>query len=446
MSAPAGWYPTPDGNRRYWDGAQWTPHIAPPVMGQPPALAVDHPNRPARTGVVSWFGWGGLCLVALLGAATSGVSGFFVLSGTYVLVVALIALVRGRVAWAHLRTRAAGAAALGAAVVLTVVGGATASPPAPVAAQPTPAPTTASTSPTPTATQTPTPTPSATKVALTPATAAEGTALAAVAELTVKGRAPKTGYDRDEFGQEWFDTDGNGCDTRNDMLRRDLVDKDMKNDCRVLAGTRNPDPYTGKKIPFVVGGASEIDIDHMVALSDTWQKGAASWSAGKRLAFANDPLNLMAVSAGANRAKGDGDVATWLPPNKTYRCQYVARIVSVKVKYEVWVTGAERDAMVRVLSNNCATVPLPQQGPAPTTAAVPESTPKPAPPPAPAPAPPPAPAPAPPPAPAPEPEPPTSVYYENCDAVRAAGAAPLLAGQPGYAPKLDRDGDGIACE
>jgi hypothetical protein len=199
--------------------------------------------------------------------------------------------------------------------------------------------------------------------------------LAAVAKLAVKGRASKTGYSRDAFGQAWFDTDRNGCDTRNDILRRDLVKKDMKNSCKVLAGTRTPDPYTGRTIRFVIGGASEIDIDHVVALSDAWQKGAASWAAGKRLAFANDPLVLVAVDAGANRSKGDGDAATWLPPNKSYRCQYVARQVAVKLKYQVWVTPAERDAMVRVLST-CADTPLPPPGPAPTVAALPKSAPK----------------------------------------------------------------------
>ncbi|WP_353953708.1 DUF1524 domain-containing protein [Knoellia sp. S7-12] len=255
--------------------------------------------------------------------------------------------------------------------------------------------------------------------------------MAAVAMLAVKGRAPKTGYSREQFGQTWFDTDRNGCDTRNDMLRRDLVDRDMKNWCKVLAGTRSPDPFTGADVRFVVGGGSEIDVDHVVALSDAWQKGAAKWSAGKRLAFANDPLNLLAVDAGTNRSKGDGDVATWLPPNKPYRCTYVARVVAVKVKYEVWVTAAEREAMVRVLSN-CATTALPGPGPAPTTAALPKSVPKAttesaAPP-------------------ALEPKAPSNVYYKNCDAVRAAGADPIRIGQPGYAPHLDGDSDGMGCE
>jgi Excalibur calcium-binding domain/Protein of unknown function (DUF1524) len=260
---------------------------------------------------------------------------------------------------------------------------------------------------------------------------AAGTALAAAAKLTVKGRAPKTGYTRSQFGQSWYDTDRNGCDTRNDMLRRDLKSRQMRNACKMLAGTLAPDPYTGMSIRFVYGGASEVDIDHVVALSDAWQKGAATWAAGKRLALANDPLNLLAVDASANRSKGDGDAATWLPPNKAFRCTYVARQVAVKGKYGLWVTAAERDAITRVL-RACPLMRLPGPGSASTLAAVPRTASSPAPQPAPAPV-----------APAP---PAGAVYYANCTAVRAAGAAPIRRGDPGYAPKLDRDGDGIGCE
>jgi Excalibur calcium-binding domain/Protein of unknown function (DUF1524) len=256
-----------------------------------------------------------------------------------------------------------------------------------------------------------------------------GTALAAVAGLTVKGRAPKTGYTRAQFGQAWFDTDRNGCDTRNDILRRDLHSRQMQNACKVMAGTLAPDPYTGTSIRFVYGGASEVDIDHLVALSDAWQKGAATWPAGKRLALANDPLNLLAVDSSTNRSKGDGDAATWLPPNKAFRCTYVARQVAVKGKYAIWVTSAERDAMTRVLAT-CPSMPLPGPGSAATVAALPAGSTV-----------------SNPPAPQPAPASPAGVtYYANCTAVRAAGAAPIHRGDPGYASKLDRDGDGIGCE
>jgi hypothetical protein len=261
-----------------------------------------------------------------------------------------------------------GVGVAGLALALTVIGGATAtpSPPAGPAAPTSSSASSPAASATAPATTPPATTPPATKppatappVVPTPS-AANVTALAAVARLPVKGRAPKTGYAREQFGQAWFDADRNGCDTRNDILRRDLVDRQMKNWCKVLAGTRDPDPYTGHSIRFVIGGPSEIDVDHVVALADAWQKGAAAWPPGIRLAFANDPLALLAVDAHTNRSKGDGDAATWLPPNRSYRCAYVARQVAVKAKYGLWVTTAERDAMVRVLSQ-CRGMPLPGQ-------------------------------------------------------------------------------------
>lgn len=198
------------------------------------------------------------------------------------------------------------------------------------------------------------------------ATAAHGSALAAVDSLTVKGRAPKTGYARDRFGSAWADTDTNHCDTRDDVLKRDLKDVTYKEGkCVVAGGTLTDDPYSGDTIRFT-RGASKIDIDHLVSLSDAWQKGAQQWDASKRIALANDPLNLLAVSSGPNRSKGEGDTATWLPGNKGYRCTYVAGQVAVKKKYGLWVTGAERAAMKKVLST-CPDEKLPA-GDAPTSA------------------------------------------------------------------------------
>jgi hypothetical protein len=176
-----------------------------------------------------------------------------------------------------------------------------------------------------------------------------GSALAAVSRLEVKGRAPKTGYSREQFGDGWLSVDG--CDMRDRILARDLRAKSFLSAtrrCVVLSG-RLADPYTSTTIMFARGGASEVDIDHVVALGDAWQKGAWRWPHGERVAFANDPLNLLAVDASANRQKGDGDTATWLPANKPFRCTYVARQVSVKLKYALSVTAAEGDAMRRVL-------------------------------------------------------------------------------------------------
>ena len=181
--------------------------------------------------------------------------------------------------------------------------------------------------------------------------------------LLIKGRAPKTGYDRSLFGESWTDDvtvpgGRNGCDTRNDILRRDLVDVVLKpgsNDCAVLRGILN-DPYTGITVEFVRGpNSAEVQIDHVVALSDAWQKGAQQLDEARRRDFANDPVNLQATSGWVNQQKGDGDAATWLPPNIFYRCAFVTRIVDVKASYGLWVTQAEHDAIAGVLSGCPAT-------------------------------------------------------------------------------------------
>ena len=174
------------------------------------------------------------------------------------------------------------------------------------------------------------------------------TATSLLETLPVKGRAPMTGYDRDRFGPDWPDVDGNGCDTRTDILVRDLVERRMAGRCYVRSGVLLPDPYTGRGLTYV-RGRSVVDIDHVVALGNAWVTGAQQLPRRVRIALANDPLNLLAVSASANRQKGDGDAATWLPSNKRFRCAYVARQVAVKAKYRLWVTRAEREAIVRVL-------------------------------------------------------------------------------------------------
>ncbi|WP_298458791.1 HNH endonuclease family protein [uncultured Cellulomonas sp.] len=178
-------------------------------------------------------------------------------------------------------------------------------------------------------------------------------ARAALASLEVKGRAPRTGYDRDLFGQAWVDVDRNGCDTRNDVLGRDLAVRTVKDGtggCVVLTGTLQ-DPYSGRPVDFVRGvdTSAEVQIDHVVALSDAWQKGAQGWDDATRTAFANDPRNLLAVDGGLNQAKGAGDAATWLPPHRPFRCRYVMRQAEVKAAYGLWVTAAERDAVEREL-------------------------------------------------------------------------------------------------
>ena len=143
------------------------------------------------------------------------------------------------------------------------------------------------------------------------------TAMADLNLLEVKGRAPKTGYSRDQFGKGWV-----------------------------------KDPYTGKEINFSrKQNASAIQIDHVVALSDAWQKGAQQLPKEKRIEFANDPLNLLASDGSANQQKGDSDAASWLPPNKDFRCEYISRQITVKKKYSIWVTASEKSAMQNILQN-----------------------------------------------------------------------------------------------
>jgi len=188
---------------------------------------------------------------------------------------------------------------------------------------------------------------------------AEGSALEQLETLEIKGRAPQTGYSRDQFGNGWLDPDGNGCDGRNDILNRDLDNVITDDDgCTVLSGVLD-DPFTGTTIEFLRGPetSSEVQIDHVVALSDAWQKGAQQLSEEERERFANDPLNLLAVDGPANQQKSDGDAATWLPPNKDFRCEFVAIQTAVKAKYELWVTQAEYDA-IQVILEQCPSQPV----------------------------------------------------------------------------------------
>ena len=235
--------------------------------------------------------------------------------------------------------------------------------------------------------------------------------------LPVKGRAPKTGYSRAQFGDAWSDIDHNGCDTRNDILNRDLTAKQHKNSrgCVVISGILN-DPYTGKVINFMRGKdtSEQVQIDHVVALSDAWQSGAQEISAQERLQLANDPENLLAVDGPANQQKSDSDAATWLPANASFRCSYVARQIRVKAKYHLWVKPAEKEAMINVLTPCAGAAAKP--APAPQVDTPPAQNPAPA------------------------------LAFQTCADARAAGYRNMHRGAPGYSEHLDRDGDGIACE
>lgn len=186
------------------------------------------------------------------------------------------------------------------------------------------------------------------------ANAAETSVETLLESLAVKGRAPKTGYTRAQFGQTWADVNRNGCDTRNDILQRDLTNLSFRagtRDCVVESG-KLVDPYSGITINFIKGVKSsmEVQIDHVVALSNAWQTGAFKLTIEKRTQFANDPDNLLAVQGRLNSQKGDGDAATWLPPLKSYRCTYVTKQIAVKAKYGLWVTAPEKAAMKSILA------------------------------------------------------------------------------------------------
>ncbi|MFE3125536.1 DUF1524 domain-containing protein [Streptomyces hydrogenans] len=171
--------------------------------------------------------------------------------------------------------------------------------------------------------------------------------------LATKGRGPRTGYERDAFGHAWLDkADGvpfarNGCDTRNDLLRRDGRELRFRDgsDCVVVAMTLD-DPYTGTTIDWRKQKAAEVQIDHVVPLSYAWQMGASRWSDAKRKRLANDPLNLLPVQGRANSAKGDSGPASWLPPDRGIRCAYAVRFAQVAEKYELPVTAPDRTAML----------------------------------------------------------------------------------------------------
>jgi Protein of unknown function (DUF1524)/Excalibur calcium-binding domain len=399
------------------------------------------------------------------------VTGSLVLAvGLLLAVLGLVGLVRGRVGRLGMRNRAVAAvvAAGGMTLALAAGGSASGAPdtlaappvrPGPVTANgaASPAESSASTPPPVPASSTPpapvhVPRPSATPRPGTRPTptvvrrAQAGTALAVLDALAVKGRAPRTGYQREQFGQAWADTDRNGCDTRNDILRRDLhalVLKAGTHGCLVLRGTLD-DPYTGRVIAFERGAATSarVQIDHVVPLSDAWQKGAQQWSAQTRTRFANDPLNLLAVDGVTNQRKSDGDAATWLPPRSSYRCAYVARQTAVKARYRLWVTAAERDAVRRVLAACPAQRPPSAAGSVPlgggrTAAAAP------------------APVPAPQPRstssrtsdPASHPSPSLDPRFGTCRAANTAGYGPYRSGvDPEYDWYRDRDHDGVVCE
>ncbi len=467
MTGPAaGWFADPAGSDqlRWWDGTRWTEHFAP----APPVARSEHVVPPADPStrwrfarLRLWPLWlrvvGAVVLCALLVVLAPLVT----LAALVVLVTAIVAMARGSRTWLRFPSRGGAVIALVVSVVVFGVAGALTGlvyptksatvaeksvPFAEVSGTATPS----TPSPAPSTTIDPVDVVTSQPFTGTLATAADAgatdgrAALAVLEAIPVKEKASGAAFDRNTFGPAWIDVDHNGCDTRNDTLARDLHSPALNGSCIVTAGTLT-DPYSGTRLDFRrgVGTSDLVQIDHIVSLSDAWVTGAQALTSDQRTTFANDPLNVIAVSEAARSQKAGASASEWVPSNAAFRCEYVARQVSVKATYGLWVTSAERDAMSKVLQG-CASQPAVTSA----YAAKPVAPPAPA---EPAPA---EPAPAEPapaePAPvepaAPQPAPPASTYYANCSEVRAAGKAPLYAGDPGYSRKLDRDGDGIACE
>lgn len=170
-----------------------------------------------------------------------------------------------------------------------------------------------------------------------------------LARLAIKQNGSHDDYSRQKFGNGW--TKVAGCDTRNIILNRDLDSVKTNELCQVISGTLH-DPYSGRVITFLRGPTSsgQVQIDHVVALSNAWQTGAQLLTATEREAFANDPLELLAVAGEENQKKSGSSAADWLPSNKVFHCPYVARQIAVKLKYYLWVSQEEYNAMKRVLT------------------------------------------------------------------------------------------------
>ncbi|MFG2974220.1 HNH endonuclease family protein [Streptomyces sp. NPDC048331] len=181
-------------------------------------------------------------------------------------------------------------------------------------------------------------------------------AKAQLARLKVeRGRNWQT-YKREDFGRYWSDeTDAvggrNGCDTRDDVLRRDLTElrEGDRNPCVVLSGTLH-DPYTGKVLPYTNRRASQIQTDHVVALGAAWRGGAYAWTPQRRLEYANDLDVLLAVDKQTNYDKGSRTADKWRPPRRAYWCEYARRYTGIKAKYGLSVTAPEKLALQDMLA------------------------------------------------------------------------------------------------
>ena len=171
----------------------------------------------------------------------------------------------------------------------------------------------------------------------------------------------RSGYDRvKHFGTSWPDLDGDGCSEREEILARDF-EQTRGPACKITAGTLH-DPYTGQRIDFTRGKetSGQVQIDHVVALADAWSKGADQWDQERRLQFANDPQNLLAVDGATNSAKSASDASEWLPPNEDFWCEYATAQVQIKTEYTLGVSAAEKQTLDQVLTACVDEKPMPE--------------------------------------------------------------------------------------
>lgn len=278
----------------------------------------------------------------------------------------------------------------------------------------------------------PTTTPAPTTVPSPAATTDSSSTRERLAVLTIDDRPSPQGVYRREEWPHWADVDGNGCDARQDALVAWSIVAATVNragTCKVVAGSW-VSPYDQR----ASNNPGDFDVDHLVPLENAFRSGGWAWSASRRRAYANDPGVLVVASASSNRSKGSDPPDQWRPSNRDSWCAYADGWVKVKSAWGLTVTTSERDALGQMLDTCGLAGPVwPLGGSALTPPAVTPVTPA---------------------VPVAPVVPPTSsapspggeVYYANCTAARAAGAAPIRAGQPGYRTALDGDKDGIACE
>ncbi|WP_263477112.1 HNH endonuclease family protein [Mobiluncus curtisii] len=179
-----------------------------------------------------------------------------------------------------------------------------------------------------------------------------GGSLHELCALKVRKDAGPDGYQRDLFGAGWMDPDGNGCDTRADILARDFQSPRFGNSakpCRLTGGTFH-DPYTGKTMQFETPPGRKVQIDHVVALGNAWKSGAWAWTKAQREAYANDPSVLLAADGPANQQKSDASADAWMPSNRNFRCAYARQQIDIKYRWNLTVTAPEKAALLSALA------------------------------------------------------------------------------------------------